>query len=229
MSKFIRLHVIAEGQTEERFVKNTLAAHLGKFQISTDVRRVMTSRDKRRAVVYRGGLISYLKARKDIQSWLKEDRHPESRFTTMFDFYALPSNFPDYEKAKGIADPYQKIEVLERGFQDDINESRFIPYIQLHEFEALVLADPANLEHEYFEHEAAIRSLQNVLEQAGGNSELINDHPETAPSKRLLRLIREYDKVSVGADLAGLNGIDFLKKNCLHFCSWMEALERLSL
>lgn len=228
MRKFVRLHIIAEGQTEERFVKNTLADHLGLFQISTDVRAVMTSRDKRRGRVYRGGLISYLKARGDIQSWMKEDRQPEARFTTMFDFYALPSDFPGYERIKGISDSYQKIELLERALKEDINDYRFVPYIQLHEFEALVLADPAKLENEYFEHETAIKTLQDALKQAGGNPELINDHPETSPSKRILQCIPEYDKVSVGADLAGINGLGFLKENCCHFGSWVASLERLS-
>lgn len=228
MRKFVRLHIIAEGQTEERFVKNTLADHLGLFQISTDVRTVMTSRDKRRGTVYRGGLISYQKARKDIQIWLKEDGHSEARFTTMFDFYALPPDFPGYKEAKKTVDPYLKVEMLEQSFQEDIHDPRFVPYIQLHEFEALVLADPGKLENEYFEHDEAIRVLQDALKQAGGNPELINDHPETSPSKRILQCIPEYDKVSVGADLAGINGLGFLKENCCHFGSWVNSLERLS-
>lgn len=44
----IRLHVVAEGQTEEAFVNSVLADHLGAFDVSTDVRCVETSRDKRR-------------------------------------------------------------------------------------------------------------------------------------------------------------------------------------
>ena len=44
MKKFKRLHVTAEGQTEERFVKDTLSFHLGQFNISTDVRCVLTQR-----------------------------------------------------------------------------------------------------------------------------------------------------------------------------------------
>ena len=105
MSKFIRLHIIAEGHTEEKFVKGSLAAHLGKFQISTDVRRVLTSRDNRRHKVHRGGLGNYEKAKRDIQTWLKEDKRPESRFSTMFDLYALPDNFPAYLEATAIKDP----------------------------------------------------------------------------------------------------------------------------
>ncbi|RKX81694.1 MAG: hypothetical protein DRP58_11520 [Spirochaetes bacterium] len=228
MSKFIRLHIIAEGHTEEKFVRGSLAAHLGKFQISTDVRRVMTSRDKRQRKFYRGGLINYEKARNDIQLWLKEDKHPESRFTTMFDLYGLPDNFPAYLEAKAIKDPYQQVKILENALQNDIGDSRFVPYIQLHEFEALVLANPANLEHEYFDHTAAIKSLQKVLADKGGNSELINDGYDTAPSRRIEKVIPEYDKANVGSFIAGVNGINFLKETCRHFSDWVNTLERLS-
>lgn len=227
MNRLIRLHITAEGQTEERFVKDTLTMYLGYFQITTDVRRVLTSKDRRKNKFYRGGLINYEKAKTDIQTWLKEDKQPESYFTTMFDLYALPDNFPGYEKSKAFTDPYERIRFLEKAFEEDIDHPRFIPYIQLHEFEALVLANPANLEVEYFEHTEAIEQLQNTLVEFGGNPELINARPTTAPSKRILAVIPEYDKVTVGAMIAGLNGIDFLKQKCRHFSDWLEKLEKL--
>lgn len=63
MRDFRRLNVTAEGRTEETFVKQVLANYLGQFNISTDVRCVQTSRDKRKT--HRGGLVSYQK------EWLK--------------------------------------------------------------------------------------------------------------------------------------------------------------
>ena len=163
MKRLIRLHITGEGQTEERFVKDTLAKHLGFYQITTDVRRVLTSKDRRKNKYYRGGMINYEKAKQDITNWIKEDNNPESYFTSMFDLYALPDSFPAYEKSKAIADPYERIRVLEEAFKQDIGHARFIPYIQLYEFEALVLANPENLELEYFDSEAAIRQLQKTL------------------------------------------------------------------
>ena len=228
MTRAIRLHITGEGQTEERFVKDTLAKHLGLFQISTDIRRVLTSRDKRKNKSYRGGLINYEKAKRDIETCLKEDNNPESFFTTMFDLYALPDNFPAYEESKAIADPYRQVKALEKALQEDIKHPRFIPYIQLHEFEALVLANPASLEVEYFESQGAIERLKKVLLEVRGNPELINDNPSTAPSKRILEVIPEYDKANAGAIIAGLNSVDFLKAKCPHFCEWLEKLERLS-
>jgi len=83
--KLTRLHVTAEGQTEESFAKNILAAHLAPLNVFADARSVLTSKDKRAAKEYRGGLIDYQMAKADIQTWMKEDNHPECRFTTMFD------------------------------------------------------------------------------------------------------------------------------------------------
>jgi len=108
-------------------------------------------------IFYRGGLVSYQKARKDIQSWLKEDANPDARFTTMFDLYALPDDFPLYKESKSIMNPYQKVDSLENALKEDINDLRFVPYIQLHEFETLVLANPNNLALEYFDNDNAIQ------------------------------------------------------------------------
>lgn len=93
-----RLHITAEGQTEEYFVKNTLTYYLGDYNISTDVRCVLTSKDKhRRDIIYRGGLVNYDKAKNDIVQWLKEEKNNNDVFfTTMFDLYALPHDFPDF-------------------------------------------------------------------------------------------------------------------------------------
>jgi len=59
----IRLHVIAEGQTEQLFVKNVLTPHLAAFNIYSDARSVLTSKDKRAHKEYRGGLLNYHKAK----------------------------------------------------------------------------------------------------------------------------------------------------------------------
>ena len=226
MRKFIRLNITAEGQTEERFVKQTLSNHLGVFNISTDVRCVLTSKDKRKH--HRGGLISYNKAKNDILTWLKEDNNPDARFTSMFDLYSLPTDFPGYEDAQNIIDPYEKIKYLEFAFAKDIHDIRFMPYLQLHEFEALLFSKPEELEIEYFEHKSSIKKLRNIVGEIG-NPELINDKYDTAPSKRIIKLIPEYEynKVSVGATVAGRIGIERLKADCKHFNDWISKLETL--
>lgn len=126
----IRLHVTAEGPTEASFVKNILAGHLALSHVFADARTVLTSKDKKAAKEYRGGLVSYQKAKADIQTWMKEDNRPECRFTTMFDLYALPDDFPGYAEAKRKTDPYERVKILEDALGKDIRDRRFIPYIQ---------------------------------------------------------------------------------------------------
>ena len=82
---------------------------------------------------------------------MKEDRKPDAFFTTMFDLYALPVDFPGYEDACNCSNPYLRVERLEEEFLKDIGSTNFIPYIQLHEFEALVLTDPSKLLDRFFE------------------------------------------------------------------------------
>lgn len=222
----IRLHITAEGQTEQRFSQQLLTPHLATFDVFVDARCVLTSKDKRTATSFRGGLVSYEKAKKDIQTWLKEDQHPDCRFTTMFDLYALPNDFPNYHQAQKIADPYQRVALLESAMQQDIADARFIPYIQLHEFEALVLVDPKQLDWEYLEHDTAIQHLISMV--GSQNPELINGGVTTAPSKRILQHIPEYDKVTAGVAVVKQIGLARLRGKCTHFNEWLTQLEQLT-
>ncbi len=222
----IRLHITAEGQTEQAFAKAVLAPHLAGFDIFADTRCVLTSKDKRAAKEYRGGLLKYDQVQKDIQNWLREDKHPDCRFTTMFDLYALPDDFPGYAASQSKADKYKRVEMLEQAMRQDINDPRFVPYIQLHEFESLILADPQQLDWEYLEHDRSIANLKFMVE--GENPELINDGPTTAPSKRILSEISEYDKVTAGASVASRIGLQTLRQKCRHFNEWVTRLEQLA-
>jgi hypothetical protein len=62
-----------------------------------------------------------------------------------------PKDFPKYNESKKINDAYERVEFLEKAFADDIQDNRFIPYLQLYEFETLILSKPEELKIEYFE------------------------------------------------------------------------------
>ena len=223
----IHLHIITEGPTEQQFVLKVLAPHLAHYQVYADARCILTSRDKHAGRQSRGGLPNYIKAKNDIQTWLKEDSRTNCRFSTMFDFYALPNDFPDFTNAQKKTDPYQKIDCLETALAQDIRDKRFIPYIQLHEFEALILADAQKLDWEYLEHD---RAIANLVAMVGDTCpELINDGIETAPSKRILKQIPEYDKVTAGWTVAEQIGLMTLRQKCPHFNQWLTRLEQLGI
>ncbi|MCD4653402.1 DUF4276 family protein [bacterium] len=104
-----------------------------------------------------------------------------------------------------MTNPYDKIQAVEDALSKDIGERRFIPYIQLHEFEALVFADPEKLNSEYLERNQEIGRLVEISSRE--NPELINEGFETAPSKRILKEIPEYNKVTAGSEVTGLIGV----------------------
>ena len=225
----IRLRIVVEGQTEEEFVNSVLCPHLGDFNVSADARAVETSRRKRTGKVFRGGMTNYARAKRDLLQWMKEDGRRDARFTTMFDLYGLPKDFPGYDEARRKAVPYERVGVLETAFRDDLGDPRFVPYIQLHEFEALLLADPSKFVAQFPDREAGIRRLVELSSDAP-SPELIDDGDETAPSKRIIQAIPEYErsKTSAGPFIGEQIGLGTIRDKCRHFNEWLTTLEELA-
>lgn len=121
----IRLHAVVEGQTEETFVRDVLAPELGPLGVFADVHRITTGRRKSRT--FRGGLVEYAHLRMDLDLWMRQDRHADSWFTSMIDFYALPDDFPDFTPCAQLFDPLRHVECLEAAFERNIDHPRFIP------------------------------------------------------------------------------------------------------
>ena len=144
----------------------------------------------------------------------------------MFDFYRLPNDFPGYAAAQKLSDPYEKAAYLEAALRADIGDDRFLPYLQLHEFEALIFADPQKLDWEYLEHESAIEELLAVSADFA-NPELVNGSEATAPSKRIQQVIPEFDKVTAGISVLTRIGLETLKIKCPHFAEWIGNLEKI--
>lgn len=223
---YVRLNIIVEGQTEETFVNQTLKPHLSRFSVGVSA-RIVTTR-KERGAKYRGGLSTYFKAKRDITLWTKQDRNTDVRFTTMFDLYGLPTDFPGYNTTPAKDDPYQRVEALEDALGKDISDRRFIPYIQLHEFEALILSDPHELDSQFDNCADGIARLVTMASRFP-SPEHINDSSNTAPSKRIIREIPEYEgrKASAGPIVIERIGLSTLRSKCPHFAGWLGKLESL--
>jgi len=234
----IRLHVIAEGQTEEEFINSVLGPHLCTFEIYANARCVETSRKRRiysgrdLTKINRGGLLQYEKAKNDLLRWMREDQKCDSFFTTMLDLYAIPCDFPGFADAAKKTNPYERVSIIEEAFEANIqtirDDPRFIPYIQLHEFEALLLSDPGKFKFRFSGCEQAIQKLVELSDQFD-SPELINDGNETAPSKRIIELIPEYKgvKASAGPLIAKYIGLPKILEKCTHFSEWVEKLKAL--
>jgi hypothetical protein len=149
----------------------------------------------------------------------------------MIDLYRLPSDFPGYHRARRSHDFRQRVENLEREFGANVNHSRFIPYLQLHEYEALLFSAPDQFRiyYEEQEYDAGIQRLQNLASQRESPEE-IDDGEMTAPSKRIIAEISryEYEKANVGPQLAGRIGLSLIRQKCHHFNNWLSRIESLS-
>ena len=224
------IHILCEGQTEQGFVEEVLRPSLQDKGIKGIKSTLIETNKKKNA---RGGLLSYNHALTDLRLLQRTkidgdfERHI---FTTMFDFYALPDDFPGFEKIKTIRDPYLKVSNLEKDFADEINDNRFIPYIQLHEFESLLFCGIEYIAELYPGCEKRCKQLTQALQNVG-NPELINNSPHTAPSKRIIKAIEgdnkthyNYNKPTTGKIVTGKIGIDMLREKCKHFNEWIEKL-----
>jgi len=219
----IRLHAVVEGQTEETFVNNVLAVELGPLGVVVDAHRVTTGRRKTRT--FRGGLVEYSHIRRDLDLWMRQDSHSESWFTTMIDLYALPDDFPSFGECSKVGDPVKRVECLEDAFAQDIAHRRFIPYVQLHEFEALLFAEPQQFVIAFPGEISKIDALESVRNQFA-SPEHIDD--ETAPSKRILQVLPDYKKPVAGPEISAHIGIATLRRECPHFDGWVRRIEQVA-
>lgn len=217
----VRINFVVEGQTEETFVRDVLAPYFGERGVSCVASCVSTG--KKRGIVYKGGMTSFEKAEQDIIRWMKQDS--KAFCTTMFDLYGLPNNFPGFEKAIEMS-AYDRVVFLEKNLADKIKYQKFIPYIQLHEFEALLFSDPDVVGTILRGGDATVRKLKNICLQFNTPEE-INNKPESAPSRQLKDACPAYDKVSSGPLIAKKIGLDKLRQACPHFSDWISRLERL--
>lgn len=187
-----------EGPTEEKFVKELIAPAFGTLGVSI----VATTYGRPRR---QGGVPAWGKAKREILGLLKQDtgRH----VTTMFDYFRMPLDWPGRRAA--VAEPYgERADMVEEQMRAGIATAmegksatcRFIPYVQMHEFEALLFSNPELLGEVVSRDrypKRLIRELERIA-NAFRTPEEIDDGPMSAPSKRILALATEYQKVTDG-------------------------------
>jgi hypothetical protein len=223
-----RLNLTVEGKTEQAFVIRLLVPHLADCGVYVAKPR-LTALRRKKGTVHRGGVQRYQPLKNDLLDWIKQDAASEVYFTTMIDFYGLPSDFPRLAETRGDSDPYQRLAKMEEAFEEDIGDRRFIAYIQLHEFETLLFSQPEAFGRYFVAHEEPVESLVAVRDEFG-NPELINEGEDSAPSKRIGKAIPKYltMKSTMGPLVAAAIGIPTIRQNCAHFDQWLTKLENLA-
>jgi len=213
-----RINALVEGQTEETFVRAVLAPFF--YARNIHIRpTVVTTRPGKHGPDFRGGLTSYWKVRRDLLRLLSD--HRARAVSTMFDYYGLPADFPGMDSVpEGTC--HERVGFLERALQEDINSDRFIPFIMLHEFEALLFVAPLEFDRVFPSGRpgAALAEIRHHFH----TPEEINRGLHTHPSARILSLIPIYRKRLHGVIIARRIGLRLMREQCPHFNAWIEKL-----
>jgi len=222
-----RLIIVVEGQTESNFVKRVLCPHLQSSGITASATIVGKAKaaDRGRSGPGTRGGNRYADWKRDIRNCLNSNRGPDFQLTTLGDLYGLPDDFPGWAPQAGDHDTAARCDRLEKALKNDINDWKFCPYIQRHEFEALVFAAQDCL-GDLFDADDQLSGLARLRSEVAGMApEEINDSPVTAPSKRLLRQIPGYRKSEDGPDAIELAGLSSVRDQCPRFDAWLTGLE----
>lgn len=222
----VKVHVLVEGQTEEEFVREILNEYLLPKGVYLNAVIAKTKRAIGGNPAYRGGIVSYGKIEFDLKQLLRDSS--ASLVTTMIDFYRLPSDFPGFNDAEAKSgSAFQCVGYLERKFREAIHHPQFLPYLSIHEFEALLFSDSDTIVQEVRGgDEQAQKSLRNVRQSYDSPEEINRENP---PSKHILEQLSEYEKTLHGYLIAIEIGIDKMREACPHFREWLTRLEALAI
>ena len=88
----------------------------------------------------------------------------------------------------------------------------------------MVFSSANSFESLFEDNEMNIKGIREVI-AAFSNPEDINDSAETAPSKRMQKLIPGCNKVAYGISLIEYTGIETILQKCPHFREWIEKLK----
>lgn len=219
----IRVHVICEGQTEEMFVNEVLV----QWFHAKNIYLVPSLIGK---PGHKGGNFRFERLLTDVGNRLLGDR--QAWCTTFFDFYGLPDDFPGKAEArtKGSMDAKADclLEAMREQLQAKLGEDamrRFIPYIQMYEFEGLLFSNPERLANGIGQPDLA-PSFWKIRNQFV-SPESINDSPQTAPGKRIKGLYDRYEKPLDGSLAAMEIGLAEIRRECVRFDAWLGQIEAL--
>lgn len=219
-----RVHIICEGQTEETFVNEVLRPHLMQgFQV-LPIASLLGKPGMKGGGVTTSRMVSDIRLRLlgDWDAWC----------TNFFDFYGLAGTFAGLEAASYKKVTAEKAMAVEMALTEKLLQltgnnalRRFIPYIQMYEFEGLLFSNPAMLAAAFYEPE--LEDDFSAIRNGFPTPEDINNDRETAPSKRILKLMPHYEKPLYGSLAAIEIGLARIRLACPRFGEWLGKLEKL--
>jgi len=219
--------ILVEGPTEEAFVKNCLGPYLlarGVYikPIVVTTKRVLSGL-KTTGGLTNGNLDKFLG---DLTRLL-HSTPVGGIVTTLIDYYALPDNFPGAGSLTPDMNVLTRIIHLEKSLHQHFdNPVHFLPYIQMHEFEAFLFSHRIGFEAYIDPSRGNVNGLVDLTIQYE-NPELINGAKATSPSHRILQLYPDYNKPFEGNMMLLEIGIDQILYRCPRFKTWVAGLINL--
>ena len=200
-----RLMIYCEGTTEESFVKEVLAPYFWNMHVIVNP-------------ISADGVSKYSLIKKDLVRLCKGD--PTAIITTMLDYYGLPNETPGVSSAAGTI--YDKAQHIEIAVEADFNDQKNLLFnLSVHEYEGLLFSCISAFDH--IANDKQLSELKAITENYE-TPEHINDSYDTAPSRRLEKIISEYSKVTDGTSIAKRIGIEEISSKCKHFERWINKL-----
>ena len=213
------LYIYCEGQTEESFINFVLYPYLLNVEICA--RPIICATKRTKSVKFKGGGNNYQKIRSELLILCKQ--HKNEMLTTMFDYYGMPDNAPAINDLSG--DLYDRVSRIEKAVEDDINMPNLFFNLVVHEFEGLLFAELSAFRG--VADNATIAKLQEAKNEFI-SPEHINNSVDTAPSKRIEKLIPNYAKIRSGTIISERIGIDAICAECKHFRDWIDKIKALN-
>ncbi len=216
-----RIIMICEGQTEQTFAKTNLQGLFLDRNIILHTPLIKASR---------GGIVKWQRLEEQIKTHLKAEK--DAFVTTFIDYYGVYEKhlFPGWNEAHTIIDKNSRMDRLEHFMLqciDPESRHRFIPYLQLHEFEGLLFIDIDVFKSQIPPEDlVGIEELEKTFNDFE-NPELINNNRETSPSHRLQRIINGYNKVVYGDIISEAIGLERIRAKSPRFNNWITKLENI--
>ncbi|MBH0027758.1 DUF4276 family protein [Pseudoalteromonas sp. SWN29] len=197
----VRIGISVEGQTEEIFVKKVLAPYLAQKNL------FMTP-------ICMQGDVNIDKVRSE----LKKIANNFDYVTTFYDFYGFKNKVAGETKLS-----------LEMRILNAVGENirgRLIPFVQMYEFEGILFSCPKSFA--LIMRQANLKEwADGLLQEFRGDPEKINNSPQTAPSKRIMSVVR-YRKTTHGPRIAEAIGVEAIRNKCSGFNEWLHKIEKIN-
>jgi hypothetical protein len=202
-----RLCIICEGIIEKEFIRDCLALHLFCKGVFAEP-------------ILIGKKINVAR----IAHHIRNTYRCFDYVTTLVDYYG----FGDWQGRDKIQLENAILERVET-LIEEFDRYRVIPYVQMHEFEALLFSDIEEFKWVLDGWNPKARQKLLAIRNDFNTPEDINNDPNTAPSKRLQDIFPGYDdiKAEYGPIIASEIGLPKIRQECPSFDAWLTRLEHL--